>query len=288
MKIYGQKQPQQQASTASSKPSAGRPAASPMVQSILHLQRTIGNQAVRRLLEANSGNVKGDSTAAETAGFGHDPSQIHVGPPPAIQRKGAEGETSAISKTDGPAEHEASAVAEKVVKGETVEVRTAPSPVVHRFAESTDLADDAQRGAQRRRRHSRPEQPARQPPQPPPTPQVPFGQSYRINLRERTINFESHFPRVTVTADGALTGEHLVHLMDFTIIVEAVDITGAVRHVQTLHFPAVWADTRPPIRSTSQPIDLPGGYRRYRLRIISPGESMYNSMIGSVSVDQSR
>jgi len=92
MKIYAQKQPQpqQQASTVISKPSAGCPAASPMVHSILHLQRTIGNQAVCRLLEANSGNVEGDSTTAETAGFGHDLSQIPVGPPPAIQRKSAE------------------------------------------------------------------------------------------------------------------------------------------------------------------------------------------------------
>ena len=48
------------------------------VNSILHLQRTIGNQAAQRLLEATTGNVKGDSTTAEIARFGHDFSRIPV------------------------------------------------------------------------------------------------------------------------------------------------------------------------------------------------------------------
>lgn len=47
------------------------------VSSIFHLQRTIGNQAVQRLLEANTGEVEGDSTIG-LAHFGHDFSRIPV------------------------------------------------------------------------------------------------------------------------------------------------------------------------------------------------------------------
>jgi hypothetical protein len=46
------------------------------VKSVLYLQRTIGNQGVQRLLEANVVDVKGDSPAAETGGFGRDFSRI--------------------------------------------------------------------------------------------------------------------------------------------------------------------------------------------------------------------
>jgi hypothetical protein len=49
------------------------------VNSILHLQRAIGNQAVLRLLEATSEDVKReDSSATATARFGHDSSLIPV------------------------------------------------------------------------------------------------------------------------------------------------------------------------------------------------------------------
>jgi len=44
--------------------------------SILHLPRTIGNQAVQRRLEKNTGDVKGDSSATEIPRFDHDFSQI--------------------------------------------------------------------------------------------------------------------------------------------------------------------------------------------------------------------
>jgi hypothetical protein len=50
------------------------------VNSILHLQRTIGNQAVEQLIEANTKDGKGDSTTTETARFGHDFSRIPVYP----------------------------------------------------------------------------------------------------------------------------------------------------------------------------------------------------------------
>lgn len=48
------------------------------MNSILHLQRTIGNQAVQCLLEANMEDVKGGSPTTEIARFGHDFSRIPV------------------------------------------------------------------------------------------------------------------------------------------------------------------------------------------------------------------
>jgi hypothetical protein len=48
------------------------------VNSILHLQRTIGNQAVQRLLEAYRGDVEGDSITIGAGRFGHDFSRIPV------------------------------------------------------------------------------------------------------------------------------------------------------------------------------------------------------------------
>lgn len=50
------------------------------VSSILHLQRTIGNQAVQRMLRTNTEDGKGDSNAT-FARFGHDFSKIPVVPP---------------------------------------------------------------------------------------------------------------------------------------------------------------------------------------------------------------
>jgi hypothetical protein len=59
------------------------------VNAILHLQRTIGNQAVQRLLEGNTGNGKEDLTTTGITRFGHDFSQIlaHPSAPVGIQPK---------------------------------------------------------------------------------------------------------------------------------------------------------------------------------------------------------
>src|SRR5262249_24241062 len=67
------------------------------VHAMLNLQRTIGNQAVSRLLDEDQGNCKVDSTITETARFGHDFSRIPVhaaihgrsAPPVARQGDGA-------------------------------------------------------------------------------------------------------------------------------------------------------------------------------------------------------
>src|SRR3989304_548745 len=48
------------------------------MNSILHLQRTIGNQAVKGLIGGNTLDVEGDSTTTEIARFGHDFSRIPV------------------------------------------------------------------------------------------------------------------------------------------------------------------------------------------------------------------
>jgi outer membrane protein OmpA-like peptidoglycan-associated protein len=82
------------------------------VNSILHLQRTIGNQAVLRLLEANTGDVEGESTTSETACFSHDVSQIPVYPktPVRVQAK------LTVSTPGDIYEQEADRVADEVMR----------------------------------------------------------------------------------------------------------------------------------------------------------------------------
>jgi hypothetical protein len=48
------------------------------LHSILHLQRTIGNQAVQRLLEAHAAAVEVNSTTTDIARSGHDFSRIPI------------------------------------------------------------------------------------------------------------------------------------------------------------------------------------------------------------------
>ncbi len=79
MRTFAQKlkATQQTRSAKSTLPGRAQLGQSREVSSILHLQRLIGNQAVQRLLEANTRDVKGDSTT-EIARFGHDFSRIPV------------------------------------------------------------------------------------------------------------------------------------------------------------------------------------------------------------------
>lgn len=62
---------------------------SPEVRSILHLQRTIGNQAVQRMLQADTEQPKVGLTGPASPRFGHDFSRIPLHPPAAgaIQTK---------------------------------------------------------------------------------------------------------------------------------------------------------------------------------------------------------
>jgi hypothetical protein len=82
-----------------------------VVRPVLHLQRTIGNQAVRRLLEANTRDVKGDSTT-EIARLGHNFSRIPIHSPTAekIQTK------LPINKPGDHYEQEADSVADQVMR----------------------------------------------------------------------------------------------------------------------------------------------------------------------------
>jgi len=80
MRTFAQKPkaPQQTTFAKSTKPSRTFIGQSREVTPILYLQRTIGNHAVQRLLDANTRDVKTDSATTEIAHFGHDFSQIPV------------------------------------------------------------------------------------------------------------------------------------------------------------------------------------------------------------------
>ena len=88
------------------------------VNSILHLQRTIGNQAVQRLLERTTENIKGDSATANNTHFGHDFSRIPVNSilPLKIQAK------LTVSTPIDKYEQEADQVADAVMAGNTLPV----------------------------------------------------------------------------------------------------------------------------------------------------------------------
>jgi HEAT repeat protein len=83
MRTFAQKPKATQQTTSAKSTIPGRThlGQSHEVNSILHLQRTIGNQAVQRLLEANTRDVKGDSTTTEIARFGQDFSRIPIHSP---------------------------------------------------------------------------------------------------------------------------------------------------------------------------------------------------------------
>ena len=80
MRTFAQKQnqPQKQASSRLARSHVATPGPLHHANPTLLLQRTIGNQGVQRLLEANTKDAKGDSTTTETARFGHDFSRIPV------------------------------------------------------------------------------------------------------------------------------------------------------------------------------------------------------------------
>jgi len=81
------------------------------VNSVLHLQRTIGNQAERRRLDANARDVKGGSPT-EVAHAGHDFSRIPIHSPTAEKIQ----TTLAISKPGDHDEQEADSVADQVMR----------------------------------------------------------------------------------------------------------------------------------------------------------------------------
>lgn len=82
------------------------------IDSILHLQRTIGNHAVQRLLQSNPEELNTGWTGTAAPGFGHDFSRIPVSPPTvgAIQTK------LAVNMPGDEYELEADRVAEQVMR----------------------------------------------------------------------------------------------------------------------------------------------------------------------------
>ena len=85
---------------------------SPEVRSILHLQRTIGNQAVQRMLQTDAEESEADLTRPASHRFEHDFSRIPIHPPAVgpIQTK------LAINKPEDEFEQEADRVSEQVMR----------------------------------------------------------------------------------------------------------------------------------------------------------------------------
>lgn len=111
----------QQATPANSKiPSRAHLTQSRDVNSILHLQRTIGNQAVQRLLQSIAEELNAGLTGTASPHLGHDLSGIPISPPTAeaIRTK------LAINTPGDEYEQEANRVAEQVMR--------MPEPAVQR------------------------------------------------------------------------------------------------------------------------------------------------------------
>lgn len=114
MKAYAQKQnqPQQQVSSDISRPRVKSTAATPTVHAIMHLQRTIGNQAVQRLIHANAEVLDAGFDTSATTRFAHDFSRIpvHSKAPVMLQAK------LRVNTPGDSYEQEADRVAEQVTK----------------------------------------------------------------------------------------------------------------------------------------------------------------------------
>jgi Domain of unknown function (DUF4157) len=114
MRTFAQKpKASQQTTRAGSTPAErGHSGRSTGVRLLAHLQRTIGNQAVLRLLRTDAEELKAESTGTASAHAGHDFSRTPIYPPApaAIQTK------LAINKPGDSHEQEADRVAERVMR----------------------------------------------------------------------------------------------------------------------------------------------------------------------------
>src|SRR5262245_2636857 len=108
--IQKPKATQQTTSTKSTRPSRAYFGQSFEVNSILHLQRAVGNQAVLQMLQSEAEKRESDFTLTASRHFGH--SRVPMQPPAAgpIQTK------LAIDKPGDEYEQEADRVAEQVVQ----------------------------------------------------------------------------------------------------------------------------------------------------------------------------
>ena len=119
MRTFAQKPKATQQTTSAKSTIPGRAhfGQSHEVNSILHLQRTIGNQAVQRLLQTNAEELEVGLIAAASSRFGHDFSHIPIHPPAA----GATGSIQTkllINKPGDEHEREPNAVRGTQVGGE--------------------------------------------------------------------------------------------------------------------------------------------------------------------------
>ena len=74
--VHKQKPSQEAKSASSARPGRAFSGQSREVSSILHLQRTIGNQAAQRLLQANAEEFKAGPATTSSTRFAHDFSRI--------------------------------------------------------------------------------------------------------------------------------------------------------------------------------------------------------------------
>ncbi len=102
----------QTTSTKSAIPGRAHFGQSPEVRSILHLQRTIGNQAVQWMMQTHAEDLNAALTGRASLQFGHDFSEIPIHPPAAeaIQTK------LAINKPEDLYEQEADRISEQVMR----------------------------------------------------------------------------------------------------------------------------------------------------------------------------
>ena len=87
MRTFAQKpkDAKQTKSAKSTKPNRALSGQSRAVQSILHLQRTIGNQAVQRLLQSNAEELQAGAASTASTRFSHDFSRISIFSPSPVQ-----------------------------------------------------------------------------------------------------------------------------------------------------------------------------------------------------------
>ncbi len=83
--VHKQKPTQQTKSSKSARSGRAISAQSREVRAILHLQRTIGNHALQRLLQSNAEGRYAESLTPASTRFGHDFSRIPIFSPPPVQ-----------------------------------------------------------------------------------------------------------------------------------------------------------------------------------------------------------
>src|SRR5271157_1107245 len=107
-----QNQPQKPVSSSRARPNMATLGPDHSEHPIFHLQRTLGNQAVQRMLQTNAEALKAGLTRTALPRFGHDFSRIRIHPPAAgtIQTK------LAINQPGDEYEQEADRISEQVMR----------------------------------------------------------------------------------------------------------------------------------------------------------------------------